>query len=99
MGSGVWTASAYKDYATKRGMSSSADGTLNIDSNQSHFTNRSLSEDLNPRNIIRECCNTEEHPNTLPIIYALTAARKEVIQFLSQLLAYDMSFIILVLVL
>ena len=71
MGSGVWTASAYKDYATKRGMSISADGTLNIDSNQSHFTNRSLSEDLNPRNIIRECCNTEEHPNTLPVILAL----------------------------
>ena len=71
MGSGVWTASAYKDYATKRGISISEDGTLNIDSNQSHFTNRSLSEDLNPRNIIRECCNTEEHPNTLPIILAL----------------------------
>lgn len=71
MGSGVWTASAYRDYATKRGMSISVDGVLNIDSNQSHFTNRSLSEDLNPQNIIRECCNTEEHPNTLPVILAL----------------------------
>ena len=71
MGSGVWTVSAYENYAAKRGMSISADGTLNIDSNQSHFTNRSLSEDLNPRNIIRECCNTEEHPNTLPVILAL----------------------------
>ena len=71
MGSGVWTACAYKDYATKRGMSISADGTLNIGSNQSHFINRSLNEDLNPQNIVRECCNTEEHPNTLPVILAL----------------------------
>ena len=71
MGSGTWTALAYRDYATKRGTSISADGTLNIDSNQSHFINRSLNEDLNPQNIVRECCNTEEHPNTLPVILAL----------------------------
>lgn len=71
MGSGTWTALAYRDYTTKRGTSISADGTLNIDSNQSHFINRSLNEDLNPQNIVRECCNTEEHPNTLPVILAL----------------------------
>ena len=71
MGGGVWTTCAYRDYAVKRGASISADGTLNIDSNQSHFTNRSLNEDLAPRNIVRECCNTEEHPNTLPVILAL----------------------------
>lgn len=71
MGSGTWTALAYRDYATKRGTSISADGTLNIDSNQSHFINRLLNEDLNPQNIVRECCNTEEHPNTLPVILAL----------------------------
>lgn len=51
MGGGVWTASAYKDYAVKRGMFISADGTLNIGSNQSHFINRSLNEDLNPHTL------------------------------------------------
>jgi len=30
-----------------------------------------IDEDLNPKNVIRECCNSAEHPNTLPVILAL----------------------------
>ena len=30
-----------------------------------------LNEQLNPKNVIRECCNSEEHPNTIPVILAL----------------------------
>lgn len=26
---------------------------------------------LDPKNVIRECCDTEEHPNTIPVILAL----------------------------
>jgi hypothetical protein len=26
---------------------------------------------LNPKNVMRECCDSEEHPNTLPVILAL----------------------------
>lgn len=30
-----------------------------------------IDKDLNPKNVIRECCNSAEHPNTLPVILAL----------------------------
>lgn len=30
-----------------------------------------LNEQLNPKNVIRECCNSDEHPNTIPVILAL----------------------------
>lgn len=35
------------------------------------YTMRRLNEQLNPKNVVRECCNSEEHPNTIPIILAL----------------------------
>lgn len=35
------------------------------------FTAHMVDEKLKPMNVIRECCNTEEHPNTIPVILAL----------------------------
>lgn len=39
--------------------------------NGQEYTTRRLNEQLNPKNVVRECCNSEEHPNTIPIILAL----------------------------
>lgn len=35
------------------------------------FTAERLKEVLNPRGVIRECCNSDEHPNTIPVILGL----------------------------
>lgn len=35
------------------------------------FTRKSINNLMDPKNTIRECCDSEEHPNTIPIIIAL----------------------------
>ena len=68
MGSGIWTACSYSDYSTSCGR------TYDVvtDRISGHtYTARRLSESLNPKNKIRECCNSSEHPNTVPVILAL----------------------------
>ena len=36
-----------------------------------YINKTNLASALNPYNVIRECCDTEEHPNTIPVILAL----------------------------
>jgi hypothetical protein len=38
---------------------------------QDNFKSRMLVTDLNPKNVIRECVDSTEHPNTKPVILAL----------------------------
>ena len=72
MGCGSWTKKSYVDYATVRGMSVSSKGEISGSySNQEMFKARTLDSALDPKNVIRECCDTEEHPNTIPVILAL----------------------------
>lgn len=60
---------AYADYSANLGRS--YDVTTSRVTGQV-YTSLSLNEDLNPRNFkMRECCNCEEHPNTIPVILAL----------------------------
>ena len=71
MGSGHWTSSAIKSYtSTTRGMSLD-DYTTRTFSTQEFFKSRGLAEELDPYKIVRECRDSEEHPNTLPVILAL----------------------------
>lgn len=74
MGSGTWTRDAFATYSTCiKGM----DVDVNTGSIKGSYTNQemfkatSLDPALNPRNVMRECCDTEEHPNTIPVILAL----------------------------
>lgn len=73
MGGGNWTRDSFSDYTTKtKRMSLMADGSL--DSRYSHqdiFKSRRLDSALDPKNVLRECCDSEEHPNTFPVILAL----------------------------
>lgn len=72
MGSGTWTRSAFTDYSTTKGYSIDSTGSIaGSYSNQEMFKSRRLDPALDPKNIIRECCDTDEHPNTLPVILAL----------------------------
>lgn len=72
MGYGSWTSKSFTDYAVSKKRSVSYDGSLKGDySNQEIFEAKTLDSALNPKNVMRECCDTEEHPNTLPVILAL----------------------------
>ena len=74
MGGGEWTARSFADYTTTtKGMSYDIN-TMSISgdySAQDMFKSRRIDEALNPRNVVRECCDSEEHPNTVPVILAL----------------------------
>jgi len=78
MGGGAWTTRAFVNcmntsgYSTKlnsKGYASSDDIlTMNV---QDFYRSRGLAKALDPYNVVRECCDSEEHPNTVPIIFAL----------------------------
>jgi hypothetical protein len=72
MGSGVWRDDTFRNYSRKAGRSVDSRGRLTGNmSNQQMFTARELDPMLDPRDAFRECCDSEEHPNTVPVILAL----------------------------
>lgn len=72
MGCGSWTSDSFKSYSKSVGRSVSKSGVIDsVNSNQEMFKARYLDSALDPKNVIRECCDSEEHPNTLPVILAL----------------------------
>lgn len=72
MGCGSWTSASFKSYSKSVGRFVSKSGVIDSDySNQEMFKARYLDSALDPKNVIRECCDSEEHPNTLPVILAL----------------------------
>lgn len=72
MGDGKWTKRDFESYSRSRGRvvgsSGEVEGTY---SNQEMFYSKTLDPVLNPKNVVRECCDSEEHPNTIPVILAL----------------------------
>ena len=73
MGGGSWTRDSFASYSTSvRGMKVSADGiSIGSSSVQDNFKSRMLAKELDPKNVIRECVDSTEHPNTKPVILAL----------------------------
>lgn len=73
MGCGTWSTNAFVTYSTKcMNRSVNTDGTLSSNySAQDLFTSRRIQDELNPYNVVRECCDSAEHPNTIPVILAL----------------------------
>ena len=72
MGCGSWTSDSFKTYSKSVGRSVSRDGVIDSSySNQEMFKARMLDPALDPKNVIRECCDSNDHPNTLPVILAL----------------------------
>lgn len=71
MGSGAWTAKAFDTYICSTKAMSAADYSVSNLSAQENFVNRSLDPVLDPRNVMRECRDSDEHPNTIPVILAL----------------------------
>ena len=72
MGCGSWTSKSFTSYANSRGMDVSTSGAiLGNYSNQEIFKSRSINPALSSVNIMRECCDNDEHPNTVPVILGL----------------------------
>lgn len=76
MGGGSWTTSSFTSYCTTtRGIDASnisLDGTITSALNvQDVYKARTLDPILSPMNVMRECRDSEEHPNTIPVILAL----------------------------
>lgn len=70
MGGGYWTTTAATSYTAKTlGFNSmSAMSTANV---ETVYRAVGLNPLLNLKNTIRECCDGEDHPNSLPVILAL----------------------------
>lgn len=69
MGSGTSSLSSYEEYSTSRGLSFDRKTGRR---NAQEFHARCLDSSLDPKEFtVRECCNSDEHPNTIPVILAL----------------------------
>lgn len=73
MGGGSWTKDAFTCYSKSVGRSVGLDGTMTSrdTSAQQMFRRRGIDPALKPYNAMRECRDTKEHPNTIPVILAL----------------------------
>jgi len=77
MGGGSWTEKDYTSYSCSvgRSVTKGATGAMcfmaDDYSAQDVYKSRHLQPELNPHNVTRECCDSEEHPNTIPVILAL----------------------------
>ena len=72
MGCGSWSPTAYTVYTASVGRTVTSDGVVDGEyTAQEMYTQKHISDELNPYNVTRECCDTEEHPNTMPVILAL----------------------------
>lgn len=73
MGSGSFSTSDFVSYSNSTGKSFDWDSGR-LDKSTSHqdiFKATRMDPDLDPKNVIRECCDSPEHPETKPVILAL----------------------------
>lgn len=72
MGSGTWTKNDYYNYAKTIGRTIDDNGALDeAYTAQELFASTRLQPELNPYKVIRQCCDTQEHSKTIPVILAL----------------------------
>lgn len=69
MGQGTWVTCSYN--ATVKGMGFSSIDEMRNAPVQQIYRARKIDPDLNPYKVVRECCDSDEHPNTIPIILGL----------------------------
>lgn len=73
MGGGTWTRTSFCTYSTSVGRSvdTSTGEVSGSYTAQQMFKSVKLDSMLDPKNVLRECCDSDEHPNTVPVILAL----------------------------
>ncbi len=73
MGYGSYTPDSFVRYSSSKGLEYDS-RTKKMASSVSHqdiFKSRTIDSALDPKNVIRECCDSAEHPCTKPVILAL----------------------------
>jgi len=73
MGGGTWTTTSATNYVTAKYSAlnvRSLDDLLKLNTTQI-YDSTGLAKELDPNGVIRECRDSEEHPNTFPVILAL----------------------------
>ena len=66
MGGGNWERESFKRYSKSAGRTVRADGALDSSLTDGQlYTQRHLHKELDPKNVMRECCDSEEHPATV----------------------------------
>lgn len=72
MGCGSWTRDSFRNYSSTKKMSVGNDGSISGDYHaQDMFKQRMIVPELDPKNKMRECCDSAEHPNTKPVILGI----------------------------
>ena len=74
MGGGYWNKNDFVKYSRTRGRKVTLDGRIDISKihdAREMYENMYLDKELDPKNVIRECCDSAEHPETIPVILAL----------------------------
>ena len=72
MGHGNWDRTSFERYNKSRGRAVDTAGRVKGNySNQDMFKARKVDPALDPKNVMRECCDSEDHPATIPVILAL----------------------------
>ena len=69
MGYGSYSTASYCNYRSTTAVSNIAD--MKTASLSDIYTERRLNQALSPMNVTRESCDSEEHPNSFPVILAL----------------------------
>ena len=68
MGGGSWSKNDYETYSTSRGYTYDALSDRVIGHT---YTTRQMNPKMFPKDCFRECVNSNEHPNTIPVILGL----------------------------
>lgn len=73
MGGGAWTKATATSFVASNYAAYNVNGLDDFANLNVHqiYSSQKLADELNPKNVIRECRDSEEHPNTFPIILAL----------------------------
>ena len=72
MGYGYWTRDSFTAYSAAKGRTVDAAGRLDRRlTDQQLFCQRALHPRLDPKDVVRECCDSADHPASLPVILAL----------------------------
>lgn len=70
MGNGYWNSTVATSYTTRAYNVATIDCLSNMNV-QEVYRSRTLDPMLNPKNVVRECCDSDDHPQSLPVILAL----------------------------
>lgn len=84
MGGGSWTAKDWSSFSNSR---------VSGRSTASIYTSSKMKNDYDPKNVIRESCDSTEHPNSVPIILGLdvTGSMSNILQVMAEKLGLVMT--------